>query len=283
MPGILLAEAPMHETKPAGVEAALPPEAPAAPRAAVDGAATALARPVLAPDVGPEAPRAAFDSLDALARLLMGLSLEGWEEVLRRLAAWDASARRAIGPADDVRPLRRETQGDLARYVLIGAAAVAAGEMRGAIQAFGRVTDDAARRAARAFTWLVGDRRAAAIERDFSRLVARGEQEIVRLVDVGRREELLGRASARTALQTSAQEVLDYLSHSPQLQQLITQQSVSLAGTVVDEARERTVTADNIAERLVRALLGRPPREQLPPPPAEVMALAAPRPKRDEQ
>ncbi len=66
--------------------------------------------------------------------------------------------------------------------------------------------------------------------------------------------------------------------NAEQVQQLIQGQSLDLAGQVLDEVRERTVTADTVAERLVRAILRRNRREELPPPPPEVQRWANPQP-----
>jgi hypothetical protein len=64
--------------------------------------------------------------------------------------------------------------------------------------------------------------------------------------------------------------------NSEQVQVLIQGQSVGLAGEMLNEVRGRTLTADNVLETVVRSLLRRPPRTELPPPPPEVRALAQP-------
>ncbi len=58
------------------------------------------------------------------------------------------------------------------------------------------------------------------------------------------------------------------------LQTLVQGQSMSLVGEITDELRARTVTADSTVELIVRGLLRRPPREELPLPPPEVLAQA---------
>ncbi len=58
------------------------------------------------------------------------------------------------------------------------------------------------------------------------------------------------------------------------LQALIQGQSLSLAGEITNELRARTVTADSAVELIVRSLLRRPPRRELPLPPPEVLAQA---------
>lgn len=57
---------------------------------------------------------------------------------------------------------------------------------------------------------------------------------------------------------------------NPQLEEMVHQQSINLATEVVEEARERMVSADTLLERVVRSLLRFPPREALPEPPQVV-------------
>lgn len=66
-----------------------------------------------------------------------------------------------------------------------------------------------------------------------------------------------------------------YLNENPAaVQSLLQGQSASLAGNVMDEVREGTVTADSALEIIVRNLLGRKPRAELPPPPSQVQRRA---------
>lgn len=68
---------------------------------------------------------------------------------------------------------------------------------------------------------------------------------------------------------------IDYLNaHPAAVQTLVQGQSMGLATQVMDEVRERTVTADTVAEMLVRKILGRKQRSELPPPPEDVQKRA---------
>lgn len=69
---------------------------------------------------------------------------------------------------------------------------------------------------------------------------------------------------------------IDYLNEHPDsVQQLVSGQSLGIAGQVMDEVRERTVTADSVAETLVRSLLRKKARAELEPPPEAVQRRAA--------
>lgn len=68
---------------------------------------------------------------------------------------------------------------------------------------------------------------------------------------------------------------IDYLNEHPtEVQALVQGQSISLAGQMRDEMRERTVTGDSVVDAIVRSILRLKPREELPPPPAEVQRRA---------
>lgn len=62
--------------------------------------------------------------------------------------------------------------------------------------------------------------------------------------------------------------------HPDSVQNLVSGQSASLAGQMMDEVRERTVTADSVTEMLVRNILRRRSRSELPPPPEQVQRRA---------
>jgi hypothetical protein len=87
----------------------------------------------------------------------------------------------------------------------------------------------------------------------------RAEAALARWAAEGAREETEGRAVARAALTTIRERALARLTESPDLKQVIREQSEGLAETAVSELRERSARADRLAEGAVRRLLGRRP------------------------
>lgn len=76
-------------------------------------------------------------------------------------------------------------------------------------------------------------------------------------------------------IRTQGDTYIEYLNRHPDnVQSLIQGQSLGLAGQVMDGVRERTVTADTVAEMFARRILGRTSRNDLPPPPREVIRRA---------
>jgi hypothetical protein len=79
---------------------------------------------------------------------------------------------------------------------------------------------------------------------------------------------------AQTAIESTYQETVDTLANDPEIQDLIQTQGIGLAVEVVDELRERSVSADTFLDGFVRALLRRTPRAELPLPPEDVQKSA---------
>ncbi|MEJ2560439.1 MAG: RDD family protein [Anaerolineae bacterium] len=114
----------------------------------------------------------------------------------------------------------------------------------------------------------------------YETLVEHGQAEVRHWTDAGRVEQDRSRALAQTAINQFIENTMEELIDSPRFE-LLVQEMVEVQGRgmmdeVVEEIRERTVTLDTLSERFVRARLGRPPRESLPPPTAIAGRLAKP-------
>lgn len=112
------------------------------------------------------------------------------------------------------------------------------------------------------------------VRRRIDRLAGRGEQELERWIARGRREESRGKRLAQAAYSQTIDEYIEYLARNPEVQELVQSQSEGLAGEVIEEVRERTVSADTFLEGFARRLLRLTPRGDLPEPPPEVRASA---------
>ncbi|MDX1417183.1 MAG: hypothetical protein R3293_23455, partial [Candidatus Promineifilaceae bacterium] len=112
------------------------------------------------------------------------------------------------------------------------------------------------------------------LQRRYDRIVRRGEQSLERWIATGRTNEPRSRELAKMTYAEIVDEFIDQLAENPELQELVTTQGIGLASQARDEVRERTVTADNLMEGLVRRILRRTPRSELPGPPPEVQKWA---------
>ncbi len=108
------------------------------------------------------------------------------------------------------------------------------------------------------------------------KLVERGEIEVNRWIDIGRSEEVHSRYLALRVQDDVVNSWITYLTANEEIVDLVETQSASLATEVVEELRERTVSADTFLEGVARSVFRRPPRSALPEPPPEIKQRAAP-------
>ena len=225
---------------------------------------------------GPDAaaqvePAVESEDLQLLSRFLIGVALLGSDELMERLRFLQGELE--AGPdllASDASP-EQESELELLRYLSIGLfvrgrEAVVGGVRRGMQLTLGgtksvlggvdRLTDNPLTRPFR--------RSVVARARDL------GEKASV-VITEGRREEQKARLLADNTVSEIIDEVLDFVSESPEVEQLVQdmigQQSAGLAGVVTDNARSVTVAGDYLIEGVARRLLRRKGRRELPPSP----------------
>ena len=223
--------------------------------------------------------------LRSLTRLVIGGVLLGANELLDNLDKWETLAP-ATRPVDDITddeageiitlPAQSETNVDLARYTLIGLVFDTQDRLQSGVRSLNKVANFMSGLASPIIKPFYGSRLAAPLRRRHDRLVLRGQQEVDRWIETGRTEDARSRSLAQNALYGSVDQSINYLTANDEIQELIQSQSVSLAGEVIEEVRERTVSADNFIEGVIRSMFRRPPRSELPEPPPEVKEQAVP-------
>ena len=195
-----------------------------------------------------------FEVLEAITRLLVGGALEGSSEFVARLRNWEAET--AVS--------RKTTPTTAAqfRYALIGALFHAEAQFKKKqlplLLRAGKLGLSITTTAVAPFTKLGAT---TGVNAQLDAWAQRGETVVSQWIERGQVEEQHGRAMARHATSESMNEMINLLAENKELQNLIAEQSTGLAAEALDEARERTVTADEIAERIVRSILRRPPRQ----------------------
>lgn len=167
-----------------------------------------------------------------------------------------------------------EKASDLVRYAMVGMIFDAQERLGTGIRIVGQLASAAGRQAGPLLKPVQRSKLLAPARSRFNRLVARGEQEVDRWVEVGRQEDDYGRDLAETAFYGFVDNWIHYFAEAPEVVDLVTAQSMSFAGEVVEEVRERTVSADNFLEGVVRTLLRRPSRSELSPPSPAVRSQA---------
>lgn len=220
-----------------------------------------------------------FDTYMAISRLVVGGIVEGTDQLAKRLQRIEAELRRGQGGVAPVGEIN--SPGDVVRYAAVGFALSASEGFReriykvlGASDLFWEFTGNTVKplTESRLTGWMTRP-----FERAFESFVDRGQARVNSWVERGRREEPVSRELALNTVETIIDEFITLLSENEELAELVQQQSVGLVGEVVGEVRSRTVSADALAETLVRRVLRRPARTDLPSPPEEMKDLVAPK------
>lgn len=181
-----------------------------------------------------------------------------------------------------------ESSADVVRYMLGGLVISAAEEARRRAARLASTSDVFLRLGGSTIRPLANNRLTGRVvgpfDRAFGRLVDRGQKRVSGWVELGRTHEPSARLMARQTYIEIVDDFIGHLSQNDQLADLVQEQSVGLANEFVDEVRERTVSADTLAESVVRRILRRPPRTALPPPDEVRQAVAEARrvPRHDD-
>jgi len=226
--------------------------------------------PILTPTPQTTPSALPFDPAHAVTRLLVGATLEGSDELMRRLQRWEASAREKAGatpPASDT------SQAAEFRYAVIGLLLEGETRVRQGIRRLEQATAQATQRVTQTVDPNGWPAPRSPLGRGLDRFLARRQGDIARWREAGRQAEYEGRLTAQEALATSTDEVFGYMAQEPQVRDLIQQQGVTMASTALGEVRSRTARADRLVERVVRKALGMQPLEG-----AEAPAVATPPP-----
>jgi hypothetical protein len=224
--------------------------------------------------IPPDQPAALeFERLQLVTRLLVGFLAVGGDELFQ----WLREFQQEIDSNPSLLPARRqakdETELELLRYLTIGLLvrgekAIARGVSRGF-----RLSANATGWALGTLNRLTDNRLARPFRQRVERRFRDWEQETDLIIREGRREERSGRWLAGQTVNEITNTIMDSLADNPALddliQDMIGQQSVGLAGVVMDNTRQVTTTADYVVEGVLRRLLRRPSRQALPPSPLE--------------
>jgi hypothetical protein len=218
-----------------------------------------------------------FDAYLAVVKLLIGGTIEGTAELVRRLERIEAGLR-AGGLVPD-KPGDIDSAGDVARYMLVGMTLSASDGLRRQVMKLAQASDVFWRLTGSAVDPIIENRVTGIFlrpfDRAFNRFVHRGQARVNEWVELGRMNEPAARVQARQLTLEIIDDFIGHLSANEELAQLVQEQSVGLATEAVDEFRSRTVSADALAEDIVRRILRRPPRQMLPPPPEAVLEAVA--------
>lgn len=210
-------------------------------------------------------------ALASITRLLVGAALIGVDELTRQLPEWERKATQDTARGEQSSGL--EAAGQQAPSV---SGAPSLGDTSSALLGLVFQSEDLLRRGGATLgrieraTWKLAApihkplrtwRLFGPMRRQYDRLAERGETQVDRWAQLGRTEARYSRTFTESAIQGTFDRSMDELSQAPQIQDLVTQQTTSMAGEMINEVRARSVSADTLTEGIVRRLLRRPSRE----------------------
>jgi hypothetical protein len=236
------------------------------------------------------APVAPFDALRSTTRLLVGLALIGGDELLKRVEMLEHTlSTTPPDPAEMAEQIRTSPTGqyipDDVRHALIGMAFDVQDQIRTGVPRLLSMSDEVLTGVTRPVENLLNrvpivGALNKSIGQQVDVLQRRGEKRLQRWITIGQREEARSRVLADRTANQIVDDFIDYLGDKPQVQELIAGQTTGLAGEVLDEVRERTVSGDSFLEGIVRSVLRKAPRAELPPPSTEIRQSAVKVPER---
>lgn len=206
----------------------------------------------------------------SLTRLVIGSLVYGYDFLNERITTWEKEVHTKFQMQKDL-PESPKT-----KHVLIGFAFHAQENIHSGINKVDRVT----RIIGSAAEWLVEpvyqSRLLKPIRYEFNQLVEKGEIILHRWAETGLIEEEKSRSMTSSVFTKALDQSISYLAANQEMQELVQSQSAGLASEVIEETRERAVSADTFLEGIVRNIVRKPPRTELPGPPPQVQKLAIP-------
>ena len=205
--------------------------------------------------------------LRMLMRMALGSTIIGREELKNRFQ--DKQSEPHIPGAELNRVTPIESEADRARYAVVGAIANSSEALRKSLSKLGQRSDRSYGRLSRAIQPATDSRLLKPFRRRYQRYLDHGDKVVSKWVAAGRREEYLGRQLAQETAVDSIEETLDYLADSPELDELMTQQSFDLVDDILlDDIRESASNTSLILSNWFNTVILRR-KAQLSPPSAE--------------
>lgn len=212
-----------------------------------------------------------MERMELLTRFLIGALAEGGDQLLSRLREYpDKMAELQIADPREA-DLDEASRNDLVRYLVVGSAVRT---QRGAVRAVHGGASFALKTSRSVFgalNWATDNPLGRPFRRPVESVADRLRAEINESVIVGHEELSGGRILARETTLNIIDDFIAYLSESPELAELVSdqigQQSLGMASAAAQTSRTITEVADNSIEGVVRRILGLPSRKEMKPSP----------------
>jgi transposase-like protein len=192
-----------------------------------------------------------------MMRMALGGAIIGREELKRRFQEEQSVTFVSAATLNKETPI--ENEADRARYAAIGAMAKSSDALRRRIAALGRVSNRTFSRLTRTFDPVTNSRLLSPFRRQYQRYTDHGDKIVSEWIATGRREEYLSRQLVQDTTVEAIEETLDYLAESPELDELVQQQSGDYIEDMFDDVQESASnTTLVLADWFTSTILRRP-------------------------
>jgi len=209
-----------------------------------------------------------------IMRLALGGAVIGRQELKRRFQETQSETFVSAAILNQETPI--ESEADRARYAAIGAMAKSSDALRKGLLNLGRVSNRTFGRLTRTINPVTNSRLLDPFRRQYQRYADRGDKVVSEWIAAGRREEYLSRQLVQNTTIEAIEETLDYLAESPEMDELIQEQSSDFIEDKFDFVQESASNTTLILSEWFTSTILRRPRQR-------IESTATPRDQTSEQ
>lgn len=199
-------------------------------------------------------------TLRMMMRLVLGGAVIGREELKRRFQEKQSEIFVSAATLNRETPI--ESEADRARYAAIGAMATTSDNLRRRITAFGRASNRAFGRLTRTLEPITNSRLLSPFRRRYQRYADHGDKVVSEWIAAGRKEEYISRQLVHDTTIEAIEETLDYLAESPEMDELVQQQSGDFIEDMIEDVQEGASNTSLILTNWFTSTVLRRPRQK---------------------
>jgi hypothetical protein len=234
-----------------------------------------VAQEVAIPEPAPVMPDVQADRATLLIRMLVGLTTSGNGELMARLQELQGDVLADPGLATGEPTAEPATASESIRRLSLALLMRGQKRLTNSINSTAQGSRDlsvgAVRLGVRALNRLTNNPLGRPLRRPIATRARQWEREVAILIKEGEYEERAGKVLAREGAGIIIDEVVDLIADNPELDhligELVGQKSSGYAMVMADNARSLTATGDAVIESMLRKVLRRKARLELPPSP----------------
>jgi hypothetical protein len=225
-----------------------------------------------------------FSNIRAFTRLMIGGLIIGTEKFTDGVSEWESRNTEKTGIiVEEIHELGKDEQSQSIKltsknesnfntihYLFVGLLFKSQEKLEERINKIDKTTRQVGKFSNRFLSPVAKNRLTKPFWNGFDNLVQRGEEQVNEWITLGKSEEIQSKQMIENAAYDQVDTAFNYLAENEDVQEIIQGQGVSLASEIIEEIRERAISADILLEGTIRTIFKMKSRSELPPPPTEV-------------